>query len=137
MIRLSGLVKASALTMTIASASSLAGEAAPSLMFDLQPVFDARCVQCHLLESPQGGLVLENGEAHFNLVDTPSTQVSMPRVAPGDPQQSYLIHKMRGSHIEAGGSGQPMPFGNESSVGMPAKEIELIERWITAGAPDN
>ena len=108
-----------------------------SLMFDVQPLFDSYCVSCHMLESPQGELVIEQGEAHSNLVKVPSTQAEMVRVDPGNPTSSYLLHKMRGTHLEAGGSGLPMPYGSEVSAGMSADALDLIERWIAEGAPDN
>ena len=108
-----------------------------SLAFDLQPIFDTYCVQCHLLESAQGGLVLENGEAWANLVNVDSSQTAMKRVSPGNPADSYLLHKLRGTHIQVGGSGQPMPYGSEASAGISADSVELIERWIGDGAEDN
>lgn len=110
---------------------------AVSLAFDLQPIFDTACVQCHLLESAQGGLVIENGEAWANLVNVDSTQVSMKRVSPGNPADSYLLHKLRGTHLQVGGSGQPMPYGSEASAGISADSVELIERWISEGGADN
>lgn len=121
-----------------ANGPGTAAAAAPSLAFDIQPVLDVHCVQCHLYESQQGGLMLEQGEAHAELVDAPSTQAPMPRVAPGDPEGSYLMHKLRGTQLQAGGSGLRMPFGGEAGGStLGAAQIELIADWIRAGAPDN
>lgn len=106
-------------------------------MFDVQPLYDSYCVSCHMLESAQGGLVLEQGEAHSQLVGVPSTQIEMARVTPGDPERSYLLHKLRGTHLKVGGSGLPMPYGAEVSAGMSAAAIALIERWVAEGASDN
>jgi len=119
--------------------AGLTGEQPPavSLAFDLQPIFDTYCVQCHLLESAQGGLVLENGEAWTNLVNTDSTQAPLKRVNPGIPAKSYLLNKLRGTHIPVGGSGQPMPYGSEASAGISVNSVELVERWISEGAADN
>ena len=131
------------LTMLIHSTSSIAGsddatsEPLVSLNFDLQPLLDSYCVQCHLLESAQGGLVLESGEAWSNLVDIKSTQTAMKRVTPAQPAQSYLLHKLRGTHLEAGGSGLSMPYASEAAVGVSLETINLVERWITEGAHDN
>lgn len=108
-----------------------------SLAFDVQPVFDTWCVQCHLLESPQAGLVLENGEAWGNLVGIASTQAPLKRVQPGDPPASYLLHKLRGTQAQVGGSGQAMPYGSEPGGELPADARALIERWIAEGAADN
>lgn len=121
-----------------AARSEAAAADTPSLAFDIQPVLDVHCVQCHLYESQQGGLMLEQGEAHAELVDAPSTQAPMPRVVPGDPDASYLMHKLRGTHLQAGGSGLRMPFGGEAGGStLGAAQIELIADWIRAGAPDN
>lgn len=106
-----------------------------SLAFDLQPIFDTYCVQCHLLESAQGGLVLENGEAWGNLVNIDSTQAALKRVDPGNPGPSYLLHKLGGTHIQVGGTGQIMPFG--VPAGIDDDSVELIARWISEGAADN
>ena len=131
-------VQASASDAAAANDSDTAAAAAPSLAFDIQPVLDVHCVQCHLYESQQGGLMLEQGEAHAELVDAPSTQASMPRVVPGDPDGSYLMHKLRGTQLQAGGSGLRMPFGGEAGGStLGAAQIELIADWIRAGAPDN
>lgn len=109
-----------------------------SLSRDVQPILDRHCVACHLYESPQGGLLLEAGDTHAATVNVPSTQAPLPRVAPGDPERSYLVHKLRGTHVQVGGSGAPMPFNAETgSNGLATDERRVIEAWIRAGAPDN
>lgn len=109
-----------------------------SLTRDVQPVFDRHCVACHLYESAQGGLILEAGEAHGATVGIPSSEAKLPRVAPGDPNGSYLVHKLRGTHLTVGGNGAAMPFNADTgSSGLPDDERRLIEAWIRAGAPDN
>jgi hypothetical protein len=37
--------------------------------------------------------------AYRNLVGVPSREVDMSLVTPGDPEQSYLVHKLRGTHV--------------------------------------
>lgn len=109
-----------------------------SLARDVQPILDRHCVACHLYESPQGGLLLEAGDTHAATVAVPSTQAPLPRVAPGDPERSYLVHKLRGTHVQVGGSGAPMPFNADTgSNGLASDELQVIEAWIRAGAPDN
>jgi hypothetical protein len=55
----------------------------------------------------------------------------MRRVAVGDPSRSYVIYKLLGDeHIV----GSPMPrFTN----GLDLADVELVARWIRAGAPTN
>ncbi len=132
-----GLVAAALASGALAAGGGDSQSPPVSLAFDVQPILDTYCVQCHLLESAQGELVLESGEAWANLVKIDSTQAPLKRVEPGTPQASYLLHKLRGTHIQAGGSGQIMPYGSEASSGIPARDVELIERWINDGAADN
>ena len=82
--------------------------------------------------------MLEAGETHRATVGVPSSEAPLPRVAPGDPERSYLIHKLRGTHLKAGGSGAPMPFNADTGGnGLAKEERELIEAWVRAGAADN
>lgn len=109
-----------------------------SLSRDVQPILDRHCVACHLYESPQGGLSLEAGDAHGATVGVASSEAPLPRITPGDPARSYLVHKLRGTQARVGGSGAAMPFNADTGgSGLPREELELIERWIRAGAPDN
>jgi hypothetical protein len=122
----------SALWMGIGSAGEV------SLARDVQPILDRHCVACHLVESQQGGLLLEAGETHRATVGVPSSEAPLPRVAPGDPERSYLIQKLRGTHLKVGGSGAPMPFNADTGGnGLAKDERELIEAWVRAGAADN
>ena len=50
---------------------------------------------------------------------------------PGDPENSYLVHKIEG---RAGITGTIMPPGGDP---LTAEEIEAIRQWITDGAWDN
>lgn len=111
---------------------------AVSLARDVQPIFDRQCVTCHLYESPQGDLTLEAGDTHAQTVGVPSTASKLPRVSPGDPERSYLIYKLRGTHLAVGGKGAQMPFNADTgSSGLPKDELDLVEAWIRSGAPDN
>jgi hypothetical protein len=62
------------------------------------------------------------------LVDVPSVlEPDLLRVAPGDPDNSYLVHKVEGSAAIGG----QMPLGGPP---LSAEEINLIRQWIAAGA---
>lgn len=104
-----------------------------SFSADIQPLFNSRCVACH-----QGvgdaGLSLEPGEARGNLVNVASSQSSMLRVVPGNPEQSYLLHKLNGTQLQAGGTGSRMPFGSSA---LSETQINLVRDWISQGAQDN
>lgn len=88
------------------------------------------CVQCH---NPGGarfnGLDLTSAVAFGNLVGVASRQRPAEiRVVPGDPENSYLIHKLEG-RAEIAGVRMPL-------VGPPLTggQIQIIERWIALGA---
>jgi hypothetical protein len=99
----------------------------------IQPLLNQRCVMCHQEGSAPGGLSLDPAHAYKSLVGVPSTQAPLARVSPGQPDKSYLWHKLSGTHVEAGGSGVRMPLGGE----MPAEEMSRLRTWIEQGArPD-
>jgi hypothetical protein len=68
------------------------------------------------------------------MVQIPSMEMpTMRRVEPGDPDRSYLYHKITGTQADVGGSGDPMPKGGRLSDA----EIQTIRDWIAQGALDN
>ena len=54
-----------------------------------------------------------------------------PLIVPGDPEGSWLYHKMSGLQNEEGDV--PMPIGIGSGNSHP--ELPLVEAWIRDGAP--
>src|SRR3990172_10697780 len=64
----------------------------------VQPILTDRCAfgGCHASTSPAAGQRLAEGLAYVNTVNVPSQELpSMHRVEPGDPDRSYLVHKIR------------------------------------------
>lgn len=99
---------------------------------DVYPIIAANC-SCHVGGSPGGLAMPDAATAHANLVDTPAGQTmgALDRVAPGDPESSYLIHKLNGTQMDVGGSGTKMPQGGA----LDPAEINVIIDWINDGAP--
>jgi hypothetical protein len=98
---------------------------------DIQPIFDAECTSCHSGASPSANLDLSDSS---EIIDVASDDVpSMDRVEPGDTSNSYLWHKIKGTHGSVGGAGSTMPRGGGS---LTSAEISLIGDWIDEGAPD-
>jgi hypothetical protein len=65
-------------------------------------------------------------------VDVPSIEApEVLRVAPGKPDESYLVMKLEGTHIAGGGSGSHMPFGGAP---LPPETIAKFRTWIEKGA---
>lgn len=117
---------------------ALSADAAPPVSFktDLQPVINAQCVFCHVTGAENGGLNLGRRVSHAALLAASTEAPAMPRVTPGDPARSYLIHKLKGTHLEAGGSGTRMPM-NDPPRPLDETQLSLFVRWVESGAPDN
>jgi hypothetical protein len=82
---------------------------------------------CHGGPTNASGLGLEDGYA--SLVNVGS--VGAPgetRVVPGDPDASYLIHKVEGT----ASAGNPMPPIGE----IASEDVEALRAWIQAGAAE-
>jgi hypothetical protein len=92
------------------------------------------CVRCH---SGTGRFLpavlnLTDGNAYASLVGVSSIEkAGLLRVAPGDPENSYIIHKLEGRQ---GITGARMPLN-----GTPLTEgqIRTIKRWIETGAAND
>ncbi|MCB9702208.1 MAG: hypothetical protein H6711_09955 [Myxococcales bacterium] len=98
------------------------------------PIFSANC-SCHVAGSP-GNLSLKDSlTAYAALVGVPSSQNgAMDRVAAGDAANSYLIHKLDGTHLDVGGSGVQMPQG---VAPLSTADMTTITDWIEGGAPND
>lgn len=92
----------------------------PSFSADVMPVLVEECALCH---GTAGGWSAATYDEVLN------SGLNAPAVIPGDPDGSLLVQKLRGTQT----SGGLMPPGRS----LPAERIDLIVRWITAGAPDN
>lgn len=101
-------------------------------------VFDAAdssgrpaCTQCHNATRGfiPGGLNLTSGVSYANLVNVPSRGIpGVNRVVPGDPDNSYLVHKLEG---RSGIVGQRMPLGGPF---LTEGQMLVLRRWIALGA---
>jgi len=108
---------------------------AVSFQDDLMPHIKRRCGACHITGDEPGKMALVPGKAWSSWVNQPSVEgPALLRIAPGEPEQSYVIHKLRGSHIEVGGVGVRMPMHQPP---LPSKLIAQFEAWIEQGALDN
>ncbi len=102
-------------------------------------VFDRRCTSgaCHSAANRAGGLSLVAGDSYDALVnveaDNPSARgAGLLRVKPSSPDESFLLAKLTGDL--AAGEGSMMPLGAPT---LPEDELDLVRRWIAAGAlPD-
>jgi mono/diheme cytochrome c family protein len=91
------------------------------------------CSACH---NPNGGAFRQvgldlstAGTSYDSLVGVASRQkLGLPRVAPGDPESSYLLHKLEGrTDIIGGRMPNRGPYLSEG-------QIAIVRRWIQLGA---
>jgi hypothetical protein len=101
---------------------------------DVQPIWNGNCL-CHMqnasgmMQAPL--LTLNAGLSYDELVGAASEQLpGMDRVTPGEPEESYLWHKLQGTHLDVGGMGDSMPQVGQ----LDAEDLAVIEAWIAAGA---
>lgn len=103
----------------------------PTLSSIQEKVFTPICTDCHAGASAPQGLRLEAGMSYGMLVNVASVEVpSLDRVEPGDPDNSYIIHKLEGTQSV----GERMPLGGPY---LPSGTIAAIRQWITDGAMNN
>ena len=101
---------------------------APNLASIQVNVFNPSCIVCHAGAAAPQGLRLDAANSFANLVGVASREVSsVLRVAPGNPNQSYLIQKLEGNAQV----GERMPLGGPP---LPQATIDFIRQWITDGA---
>lgn len=96
-------------------------------------VFTPTCATsgCHAGAGAPQGLRLDETSSYGLLVNVPSSEVpSIPRVAPGDPDGSYLVRKLEGTAAV----GVQMPLGRPP---LAQSTIDVIRQWIIDGAIDD
>ena len=123
-----------ALVLPLAAAGDTGATGEISFEKDLMPTLKRRCAACHITGTEPGQMALVPGKAYDFLVNVDSVEAKMKRVAPGDPGQSYLIHKLQGTHLDVGGNGVRMPFHQGP---LPQGEIDRFRQWIAEGADKN
>lgn len=105
----------------------------PTLESIQNNVFTPTCAVSGCHSGPQGGglptgMDLTSADASFAaLVGVASIQQAATlRVAPSDPEQSYLIQKLEGT-----GLGSRMPLGGPF---LPQADVDVVRTWIQQGA---
>jgi mono/diheme cytochrome c family protein len=122
-----------ALALLLSPAAAAAENPAPTLKKDVQPIFDRACADCHGTKRAKAKLNLSAATAAQALVNHPADQVpQLVRVKPGDPDGSYLWQKLQNKAAK----GKGMPRGIFTTKRLPEAELDVIRKWIEAGAPE-
>jgi hypothetical protein len=94
------------------------------------------CNSCHTTAGgrvPPAGMDLGSPNAHAQWVNVPSTfKPGAIRVIPGDPDNSYLIHKLEGRTDIVG-----LRMPRNGPPYLTEGQIRVIRRWIENGAPND
>lgn len=113
---------------------------------DVAPILTDSCAftACHGSKGASNHGVYLNAKsaADFDLVkqslaNKARALPTMPYVTPGDPDKSFLLHKLDGDlcafeeRCTNGSCGSPMP---ESNAALPDDKRDAIRRWIAQGA---
>jgi hypothetical protein len=100
-------------------------------------IFTPTCAipTCHNVAQGEHQMSLADGEAYASLVGvTPANFVAssagLKRVDPGNPDNSFILKKLRGELVDGEGAQMPKDLKKLHHV-----NIDLIEEWIAAGAP--
>lgn len=92
-----------------------------------QALLSGACASCHG-ETALGGLDIRRIDLLGGVYSTQLPELLL--LAPGAREDSYLWHKLQGTHLDIGGTGQQMP----PSGGLGADALEAIGLWIDDGA---
>ena len=93
-------------------------------------IFSPVCAKCHIGGGAPQGLRLDEGNSYALLVNVASGESpGTLRVNPGNPNASYLVQKIEGTAAV----GVRMPA--DGPPYLPQDRIDLVRRWISAGAP--
>lgn len=122
------------------SADVVAAASGPATLSSMQTdIFALSCAisGCHdNRANPAGALTMTSVQASYtNLVNRNSTQATGRKlVVPADPDHSYLVDKLTGTHLSVGGSGRQMP---QDAAPLSPEELDRVVTWINNGAQLN
>lgn len=98
---------------------------------EIEGILAGNCVAgCHEPGGEDSSLDLSDGP-YYAIYKVSSDQSLLFFVNPGSHEDSYLWHKVNGSHGSVGGSGARMPKGVPA---LTAEQIDAIADWIDIGA---
>jgi WD40 repeat protein len=92
---------------------------------DVRRIFQQHCQGCHQPAKPQGGYAMTSFADLLKKGDH-----EQPGVVPGHPEQSMVVAQI----LPKDGKKPAMPKGKDP---LPAADVEIIKKWIAAGAKND
>lgn len=102
----------------------------PTYNQDIKPIFDQNCVSCHRAGGQASSYPLDSYQNIMNGRTNCTSTTEKRYIVPSNSNSSYLYKKIIGTQDMCGG--KMPPSGN-----LPQDKIELIKKWIDAGAPES
>ena len=95
----------------------------------IQPVFNARCVDCHSADQHSGKIVLAS---YDQMMSSKTVSGRAPLVAPGNPNESrlFILCATAQAHFR-------MPPDTSTKTPLTRQELEALRDWIRQGAKNN
>ena len=112
-------------TQAVAADDTKPAQDAISYYRDVRPIFQEHCQGCHQPAKPQGGLVMTSFEAIKK-----GGESGEPSFVPGKPDESLLIDQITPL-------GDTPPLMPKERPPLAKTQVDLISRWIAAGAVDD
>jgi len=99
---------------------------------DIFPIHSGICGRagCHGVPSGNGLEFPDPDRGYMNIINVPGKD-GIEFIVPGEPENSYMWHKLAGTHLLIGGTGSQMPGSGES---LCPQDFALFYRWILEGA---
>ena len=98
----------------------------------IRRILDINCGGCHGGEAPAADLDLKDGDVHARLLEASSQRPELKLVEPGQPDMSYLLHKLEDDPSILGAAMPVDPLDPERRL-MP-RELADMRAWIEEGA---
>jgi hypothetical protein len=112
----------------VAARASVAADQTPSFTRDIKGLLSNRCVRCH---GPDAGSRHGGGDGGLRLDTFAGATADLgghAAIVPGRPEESEIIARITSDDPDLV---MPPPDAGER---LPAKQVELLKRWIAAGA---
>lgn len=99
----------------------------PFTSAEVQSLYSSTCAGCHTNGGNSGNLNLDVHEAAT--ISVASGQSALNLIEPGNAEESYLYHKLAGTHASVGGGGSQMPLGRAPWT---EEQLERYAAWINS-----